>query len=68
MEENSEKEKGEKGLVVVAEEGVVFRGLTAAARRAGCSREHLSRVLHGRVRPGKRLACRLSKMGVEVGT
>ncbi len=61
MEENIQK-KTTAGLV--AEAGVVYRGVMEAARRVGCSREHLSRVLHGKQRAGRRLARTLSKMGI----
>ena len=42
----------------------VFRGLSAAARRLGVSRTHLSYVLHGQRKPGKRLAKALERLGV----
>lgn len=45
---------------------VVYRGLTAAARSLGCSRAHLSYVLHGKRKPSDRLARQLRRMGVEV--
>ena len=45
---------------------VVYRGLTAAARALGCSRAHLSYVLHGQRKPSERLARKLRSMGVEV--
>ncbi len=45
---------------------VVYRGLTAAARALGCSRAHLSYVLHGKRKPSERLARQLHRMGVEV--
>lgn len=45
---------------------VVYRGLTAAARTLGCSRAHLSYVLHGKRKPSERLARQLRRMGVEV--
>ena len=45
---------------------VVYRGLTAAARVLGCSRAHLSYVLHGKRKPSERLARQLRRMGVEV--
>lgn len=45
---------------------VVYRGLTAAARALGCSRAHLSYVLHGKRKPSERLARALKRMGVEV--
>ncbi len=45
---------------------VVYRGLTVAARALGCSRAHLSYVLHGKRKPSERLARQLRRMGVEV--
>ena len=45
---------------------VVYRGLTVAARSLGCSRAHLSYVLHGKRKPSERLARQLRRMGVEV--
>ena len=45
---------------------VVYRGLTEAARRLGCSRAHLSYVLHGQRRPSEKLARGLKRMGIEV--
>lgn len=43
-----------------------YAGVAAAARRLGCSREHLSRVLHGKRKANKRIARGLRRMGVEV--
>ena len=40
------------------------RGVTDAARLAGCTREHLSRVLHGKQRAGKLLVKTLSRIGI----
>lgn len=45
---------------------VVYRGLTQAARALGCSRAHLSNVLHGKRKASERLAAKLKRMGVEV--
>ena len=45
---------------------VVYRGLTQAARQLGCSRAHLSYVLHGQRKPSEALARKLKRMGVEV--
>ncbi|MGN0832605.1 MAG: hypothetical protein ACI4RD_03005 [Kiritimatiellia bacterium] len=45
---------------------LTYCGITTAARRLGCSREHLSRVLHGKRKPNKRLKTELKRMGVEV--
>ena len=45
---------------------VVYRGLTQAARLLGCSRAHLSYVLHGQRKPSEALARKLKRMGVEL--
>ena len=44
-----------------------WAGITATAQRLGCSREHLSRVLHGTRKPNEKLARALRRMGVAVG-
>lgn len=41
---------------------IVYRGLTKAARLWGCSRPHLSYVLHGQRKPSPRLARENAKM------
>ena len=46
---------------------VVYRGLTQAARQLGCSRAHLSYVLHGQRKPSESLARKLKCMGVNLG-
>lgn len=51
----------------VEETRVVFRGVGAMARRLGISRPYLSHVLHGRMKPGKKLAERLARLGFKVG-
>ena len=43
---------------------IVFRGLTGAARHLGCSRTHLSYVLHGQRKPSARLARGLRRLGI----
>ena len=43
-----------------------YAGISAAARRLGCSREHLSRVLHGTRKPNERIARALRRMGIAV--
>lgn len=43
-----------------------FRGLGRTARALGISRGHLSYVLHGQRKPGKALAAKLRKMGIEL--
>ena len=45
---------------------VVYRGLTQAARLLGCSRAHLSYVLHGQRKPSESLARKLKGMGVDL--
>lgn len=49
------------------ERRLAYTGITATARRLGCSREHLSRVLHGTRKPNEKLARALRRMGVAVG-
>ena len=44
---------------------VRFEGVKEAARRLGCSREHLSRVLHGQRKPNKILSRKLAQMGIK---
>jgi hypothetical protein len=41
-------------------------GVAATARRLGCSREHLSKVLHGKRKANEALARKLKRMGVEL--
>jgi len=43
-----------------------YDGVAAAARRIGCSREHLSKVLHGKRKANEHIARGLRRMGVEV--
>ena len=43
---------------------LVYAGVSTAAKRLGCSREHLSRVLHGAIKPSETLARKLRKMGL----
>ena len=43
-----------------------FAGVADTARRLGCSREHLSKVLHGKRKANERIARGLRRMGVEV--
>ena len=42
-----------------------YAGVAAAARRFGCSREHLSKVLHGKRKANERIARGLKRMGIE---
>ena len=53
-------------LEKIEQKRVVYRGLTQAARALGCSRAHLSYVLHGKRKPSESLARKLKRMGVEV--
>ena len=39
-------------------------GLNETARRLGCSRGHLSMVVHGKRQAGKALAAKLRRLGV----
>ena len=41
-----------------------YAGVAAAARRFGCSREHLSKVLHGKRKANETLRRRLARMGI----
>ena len=43
---------------------IVYRGLTQAARWLGCSRPHLSYVLHGQRKPSEILRRRLARLGI----
>ena len=43
-----------------------YAGVAATARRIGCSREHLSKVLHGKRTANPKIARTLRHMGVEV--
>ena len=51
---------------VMIERRLGWAGITATARRLGCSREHLSRVLHGTRKPNERIARALRRMGIAV--
>lgn len=48
------------------ERRLMYAGITAVARRLGCSREHLSKVLHGKRKANDALAQKLKRMGVAV--
>ena len=43
-----------------------YVGVAEAARRIGCSREHLSRVLHGQRKANQAIARSLAKFGLNV--
>ena len=64
--ERKDLEKMRARLEKIEQVRVVYRGLTQAARALGCSRAHLSYVLHGKRKPSERLARQLRRMGVEV--
>ena len=51
---------------VMIERRLGWAGITATAQRLGCSREHLSRVLHGTRKPNERIARALRRMGIAV--
>ena len=51
-------------LEKVTQTRVVYRGLTQAARWLGCSRPHLSYVLHGQRKPSETLRRRLARLGI----
>ena len=53
-------------LKKVTQTRIEWRGLTQAARLLGCSRAHLSYVLHGQRKPSERLARALKRMGVDL--
>lgn len=53
---------------LVLKEQKHFKNLTAMAKRAGCSKTHLSYVMHGERKPGPALVKRLKKLGVVVPT
>ena len=63
-------QKEKHGMNDIKDESVVprlgYANVTASARRLGCSREHLSRVLHGKRRANERLVKALRRMGIEV--
>ena len=56
--------KAKPVLEKVTRTQIVYRGITQSARLLGCSRAHLSYVLHGQRKPSDRLARRLARMGV----
>jgi DNA-binding phage protein len=43
-----------------------FKGLGRTARAVGVSRSHLSYVMHGKRKAGKKLTAKLKALGVEV--
>ena len=43
---------------------LTYTGITITAQRFGCSREHLSRVLHGKRKPSERIVRRLARLGI----
>ena len=51
---------------VTIEPRTAYAGVTLSARRIGCSREHLSKVLHGKRKANGRIKKALQRMGVEV--
>ena len=51
-------------LEKITQTRVVYRGLTEAARRLGCSRPHLSYVRHGQRKPSDKLRRGLARLGV----
>lgn len=55
-----------KKLQLKKETRTDYRGVGECARRLGYSREHLSRVLHGKAKGGKRLLSSIAKIGVKV--
>lgn len=59
-------EKKTPTLTRVEQTRVVWRGLTETARHLGCSRAHLSYVLHGARKPSARLARGLARLGIRL--
>lgn len=51
---------------VTIEPRTAYAGVTLSARRIGYSREHLSKVLHGKRKANGRIKKALRRMGVEV--
>lgn len=43
-----------------------YKGISAAAKKAECSKTHLSYVMHGVRKPSKDLVERLAKLGITV--
>ena len=43
---------------------ITYSGISATAARLGCSREHLSRVLHSKRKANDTLRRRLNRMGI----
>ena len=56
----------EKSAGPTIEARIAYAGITLAARSIGCSREHLSKVLHGKRKANERIARGLRRIGVEV--
>ena len=52
--------------ILMLKSRLTYSGVTSAARQFGCSREHLSRVLHGQRKPSESLARKLKRMGVDL--
>ena len=52
----------EKKTILV--ERMVMSGVMSVSRRVGCSREHLSKVLHGHRKANDDLRRRLKRLGV----
>lgn len=72
LQQNRDRSKENKSMNATAktpetiDHRWTYANVTASARRLGCSREHLSRVLHGKRRANERLAKALRRMGIEV--
>ena len=56
-----------KKLAITTGSGTRFRGVSAVARKVGVTSQHLSMCLHGVRKPGKALARKLQRYGVECG-
>ena len=55
--------KGE--IKIVTEPRVWVRGASQLADALGCTRSHMSMILHGTRKPGRKLAARMKEMGVK---
>lgn len=52
-------------IKIVTEPRVWVRGASTLADALGCTRSHMSMILHGTRKPGRKLAAKLKEMGVK---
>ena len=52
-------------IKIAAEPRVWVRGASKLADEVGCTRSHMSMILHGTRKPGKKLAAKLKELGVK---